>query len=100
MLDEKDLQAIAEIMDSKIGASEKRMAQLMAQQRRDIMQNVKTLLDTEVQTKFNLLAEGQEEILRRMPSEDDMDIIDGRLDTLEAIARKHSREIEELKKAQ
>ena len=98
MLDEKDLQAIAEIMDSKIGASEKRMAQLMAQQRRDIMQDVKTLL--EVQTKFNLLAEGQEEILRRMPSEDDMDIIDGRLDTLEAIARKHSREIEELKKAQ
>ena len=84
MLDEKDLQAIA---------------QLMAQQRRDIMQDVKTLLDTEVQTKFNLLAEGQEEILRRMPSEDDMDIIDGRLDTLEAIARKHSREIEELKKA-
>ena len=82
MLDEKDLQAIA---------------QLMAQQRRDIMQDVKTLLDTEVQTKFNLLAEGQEEILRRMPSEDDMD---GRLDTLEAIARKHSREIEELKKAQ
>ena len=53
MLDEKDLQAIA---------------QLMAQQRRDIMQDVKTLLDTEVQTKFNLLAEGQEEILRRMPS--------------------------------
>ena len=99
MLEEKDLQAIAEIMDSKIGASEKRMAQLMAQQRRDIMQDVKTLLDTEVQTKFNLLAEGQEEILRRMPSEDDMDIIDGRLDTLEAIARKHSREIEELKKA-
>lgn len=45
MLDEKDLQAIAEIMDSKIGASEKRMAQLMAQQRRDIMQDVKTLLD-------------------------------------------------------
>lgn len=42
MLDEKDLQAIA---------------QLMAQQRRDIMQDIKTLLDTEVQTKFNLLAE-------------------------------------------
>ena len=100
MWDEKDLQAIAEIMDSNIGASEIRMAQRMAQQRRDIMQDVKTLLDTEVQTKFNLLAEGQEEILRRMPSEDDMDIIDGRLDTLEAIARKHSREIEELKKAQ
>ena len=85
MLDEKDLQAIA---------------QLMAQQRKDIMQDLKVLLDTEVTTKFNLLAEGIEDIQRRMPSEDDMDIIDGRLDTLEAIVKKHSREISDLKKAQ
>ena len=85
MLDEKDLQAIA---------------QLMEQQRKDIMHDVKVLLDTEVSTKFNLLAEGIEDIQRRMPSEDDMDIIDGRLDTLEAIVKKHSREIAELKKAQ
>ena len=85
MLDEKDLHAIA---------------QLMAQQRKDIMQDLKVLLDTEVTTKFNLLAEGIEDIQRRMPSEDDMDIIDGRLDTLEAIVKKHSREIAELKKAQ
>ena len=85
MLDEKDLQVIA---------------QLMAQQRKDIMQDLKVLLDTEVTTKFNLLAEGIEDIQRRMPSEDDMDIIDGRLDTLEAIVKKHSREIAELKKAQ
>ena len=85
MLDEKDLQAIA---------------QLMEQQRKDIMHDVKVLLDTEVSTKFNLLAEGIEDIQRLMPSEDDMDIIDGRLDTLEAIVKKHSREIAELKKAQ
>ena len=85
MLDEKDLQVIA---------------QLMAQQRKDIMQDLKVLLDTEVTTKFNLLAEGIEDIQRRMPSEDDMDIIDGRLDTLEAIVKKHSREISNLKKAQ
>ena len=85
MLDEKDLHAIA---------------QLMAQQRKDIMQDLKVLLDTEVTTKFNLLAEGIEDIQRRMPSEDDMDLIDGRLDNLEAIVKKHSREIAELKKAQ
>lgn len=85
MLDEKDLQAIA---------------QLMERQRKDILHDVKVLLDTDVTTKFNLLAEGMEDIRRRMPSEDDMDIIDGRLDTLEAIVKKHSREIAELKKAQ
>ena len=84
MLDEKDLQAIA---------------QLIQQQRHEILQDMKVLLDTEVQTKFNLLAEGQEDILRRMPNEDDMDIIDGRLDDLETVVKIHSREIAELRKA-
>ena len=44
MLEEKDLQAIAQIMDSRIGESEKRMANMMdqklAQQKREIMQEV------------------------------------------------------------
>lgn len=96
MLDEKDLQAIAELMRGM----ETRIDQKLVQQRKDILHDVKILLDTEVTTKFNLLAEGMEDIRRRMPSEDDMDIIDGRLDTLEAMVKKHSREIAELKKAQ
>ena len=96
MLDERDLQAIAELMQGM----EARFDQKLSQQRKEIMHDVKVLLDTEVTTKFNLLAEGIEDIQRRMPSEDDMDIIDGRLDTLEAIVKKHSREIAELKKAQ
>nr|DAT76105.1 MAG TPA: hypothetical protein [Caudoviricetes sp.] len=48
MLDEKDLQAIA---------------QLMEKQKQDIMHDVKVLLDTEVTTRFNLLAEGQQAIM-------------------------------------
>ena len=115
MLDEKDLQAIAQLMEQQrkdiLSETKDLMAQqrkdilsetkdLMAQQRKDILHDVKILLDTEVTTKFNLLAEGMEDIRRRMPSEDDMDIIDGRLDTLEAMVKKHSREIAELKKAQ
>ena len=99
MVDKELLEAIGQMME----AQEKRLSDMvdtkLAQQRKEIMQDVKTLLDVEVQTKFNLLAEGQEEILRRMPSEDDMDIIDGRLDTLEAMVKKHSREIAALKKA-
>ncbi len=97
MLDEKDLQAIAQLMDAKL---EKQKQEIKTELRQELMQDVKVLLDTEVTTKFNLLAEGIEDIQRRMPSEDDMDIIDGRLDTLEAIVKKHSREIAELKKAQ
>lgn len=97
MLEEKDLQAIAQLLDAKL---EKQKQEIKTELRQELMQDVKVLLDTEVSTKFNLLAEGIEDIQRRMPSEDDMDIIDGRLDTLEAIVKKHSREIAELKKAQ
>ena len=97
MLEEKDLQAIAQLMDAKL---EKQKQEIKTELRQELMQDVKVLLDTEVSTKFNLLAEGIEDIQRRMPSEDDMDIIDGRLDTLEAIVKKHSREIAELKMAQ
>ena len=97
MLDEKDLQAIAQLMDAKL---EKQKQEIKTELRQELMQDVKVLLDTEVTSKLNLLAEGIEDIQRRMPSEDDMDIIDGRLDTLEAIVKKHSREISELKKAQ
>ena len=104
MLEEKDLQAIAQIMDSRIGESEKRMANMMdqklAQQKREIMQEVGVLIENEVTPRFDLLAEGQEDILRRMPNEDDMDIIDGRLTTLEASVKKLNREVAHLKKAQ
>lgn len=92
MDDKALLEAIGQMMDAKL-----------AQQKAEILDEathrMKILLDTEVTAKFNLLAEGQEDILRRMPSEDDMDIIDGRLDTLEAMVKKHSREIAALKRA-
>lgn len=100
MLDEKDLQAIAEIMDSKIGASEKRMAQLMAQQRRDIMQDVKALLDTEVQTKFNVLAEGQQAIMEALTPKSEIEQLRSEMDVLKLAVRTLSQDLDELKKAQ
>ena len=133
MLDEKDLQAIAQLMsamenridgklsalegridgkltalenriDGKLTALEDRIDEKLVRQKKEILDEathrMKVLLDAEVTPKFNLLAEGQEDILRRMPSEEDMDIIDGRLSTLEALVKKHSREIAALKQAQ
>ncbi len=96
MLEEKDLQAIAQLMQGM----EDRIDQKLARQKREIMQEVGVLIENEVTPKFNLLAEGQEEILRRMPSEEDMDIIDGRLTALEASVRKLNREVAQLKKVQ
>lgn len=96
MLEEKDLQAIAQLMKGM----EDRIDQKLAQQKKEIMQEVGVLIENEVTPRFNLLAEGQEEILRRMPSEEDMDIIDGRLTALEASVRKLNREVAQLKKVQ
>ena len=96
--------SMEERIDQKMSSMEDRIDQKLEKQKQEILdeatQRMKVLLDTEVSTKFNLLAEGQEEILRRMPNEDDMDIIDGRLTDLETAVKKHSLEIEALKKAQ
>ena len=104
MLEEKDLQAIAEIMDSKIGASEKRMAQLMdaklAQQKQDIMHDVKVLLDTEVTTRFNLLAEGQQAIMDAITPKSEIEELRNEVSVLKLAIRTMNQDITELKKAQ
>jgi hypothetical protein len=56
-------------------------------------------MEAEFKPKFDLLAEGQQIILNRIPSKDDLEIMDSRITTLEAIVRKLTREIAELKQA-
>lgn len=88
MVDKELLEAIGQMMDAKL-----------AQQRKEIMQDVKTLLDSEFIPRFNLLAENQDEILRRVPTEEDEELWNTRLAALEAMVKKHSREIAALRKA-
>jgi len=63
MLDEKDLQAIAEMMKGM----ESRIDQKLENSKQEILdestRRMKLLLDTEVTTRFNLLAEGQQAIM-------------------------------------
>jgi hypothetical protein len=108
MLEEKDLQAIAQLMDSRIGESEKRMAKLMdqrlAQQKQEILdettQRMKVLLDTEVTPKFNLLAENQSIMMEKLERLDDIEVMDTRITALEAMVKKLNRDVEKLKRAQ
>ena len=85
MLDEKDLQAIA---------------QLIAQQKQEIISEVKVLMEADVMPKFNLLADGIQAINEKMIPAEAMDDVEDRLDALEATVRLHSKEIAKLKKAQ
>lgn len=108
MLEEKDLQAIAQLMDSRIGESEKRMAELMdqrlAQQKQEILdettQRMKVLLDTEVTPKFNLLAENQKIMLDKLAPKSELEELRSEVSVLKLAIRSINQEIAELKKAQ
>ena len=108
MLEEKDLQAIAQLMDSRIGESEKRMAKLMdhslAQQKQEILdestQRMKILLDTEITPKFNPLAENQKIMLDKLAPKSELEELRSEVSVLKLAIRSINQEIAELKKAQ
>ena len=96
MLEEKDLQAIAEMMQGM----ESRIDQKLARQRQDIMHDVKVLLDTEVTTRFNLLAEGQQAILDSITPKSEIEELRNEVSVLKLAIRTMNQDIAELKKAQ
>ena len=99
MVDKELLEAIGQMME----AQEKRLSDMMdtklAQQRKEIMQDVKALLDTDVQTRFNLLAEDLDILKEKLPGAEDLDAMQEQLDLNYAMLKKHTREISDLKKA-
>ena len=92
MVDKELLEAIGQMME----AQEKRLSDMMdtklAQQRKEIMQDVKALLDTDVQTRFNLLAEDLDILKEKLPGAEDLDAMQEQLDLHYAMLKKHTRE--------
>lgn len=72
--------------------------------RLDAMENsvsgVKVLLDTEIRRNIKTIAEGHQIILDRLPDTDEMEAMEARLSAVEVVVRKHSKDIQILKKAQ
>lgn len=85
MLDEKDLQAISQIMDSKLAA-----------QKKEIMGEVQVLMEPQ----FNLLAEGQQAILERLVPRSRVDDLEDEVKFLKSMVRRMDEELQALKKAQ
>ena len=81
MLDEKDLQALDALISRRLGV----------------------MMESDIAPKFDLLYEKLDmvdEKLSQLPTAEDMTIANGRIDILEAIVKKLSREVNELKRAQ
>jgi predicted nucleic acid-binding Zn-ribbon protein len=100
MLDEKDLQAIAEMMKGM----ESRIDQKLEKQKQEILdestRRMKLLLDTEVTTRFNLLAEGQQVIMDAITPKSEIEELRNEVSVLKLAIRTMNQEIAELKKAQ
>lgn len=91
MLDEKDLQAIAQLMTGL----ESRMDQKMAQQKKEIISETMVLMESYFDPKFQALSEQ----INPVPKEA-IDILEDRVEDLEKAVELHTQQINELKKAQ
>lgn len=91
MLDEKDLQAIAQLMTGL----ESRMDQKMARQKKEIISETMVLMESYFDPKFQALSEQ----INPVPKEA-IDILEDRVDDLEKAVELHTQQINELKKAQ
>ena len=103
MLDEKDLQAIAQIMDSRIKESEQRTMQAIKDSEQKTMQAIKdseqrtmqgasALMESYFEPKFNLLFENQQTMLETLTPKSRVDALEEELSVLRSIVRQHSRE--------
>ena len=114
MLDERDLQAIAQIIDSKIQESEQRMtAKIEASEQRmgakieesasqtlkEAMQGAAALMESYFEPKFKLLFENQQTMLETLAPKSRVDELEEEASVLRSVVRQHSRDIELLKHA-
>lgn len=99
MLDEKDLQAIAQLMDSKMTQQKQEIIgtvkDMMTEQKREIISETMVLMESYFDPKFQALSEQ----INPVPKEA-VDIIEDRVDALEETVELHTQQIKELKKAQ
>lgn len=99
MLDEKDLQAIAQLMNQKMVQQKKEIiGELnvrMAQQKKEIISETMVLMESYFDPKFQALSEQ----INPVPKEA-IDIFEDRVDDLEKAVELHTQQINELKKAQ
>lgn len=66
----------------------------------DGINGVKIILDEQISREIKLLAEGHQTILDKLPDTEELETMEARLSAVEMVVRKHSKDIQNLKKAQ
>ena len=82
---------------------DKEMLEAIGQMMESQTAKINLLIENDVTNKINLIYEKLDSIdekLEKMPTPEDLAIANGRIEVLEAIVKKLSREVAELKRAQ
>ena len=105
-----DVQQLDQRFSSQLGQVEERFSSRLDQveeklssrldQVENRMDGLSVLLDLEIRKKIDLLVEGQEALMERLPDPAQADDIEHRLSAVEMVVKVHSRDINDLKKAQ
>ena len=73
---------------------------LDAQDRKDIAELMRVIVESEITPKLSLLAEGQQTLLETLAPKSRVEELEEEVDFLKSIVKLHSQQIAELKKAQ
>lgn len=99
MLDEKDLQAIREMIQESEQRMTAKMEESASQTLKDAMQGASVLMESYFGPKFKRLFENQQTMMETLAPKSRVDELEEEVAFLRSIIRQHSREIEELKHA-
>lgn len=92
MLDEKDLQALASLIDSKLDEKLKPI--------NESIRDLNLEMENTVKPQLQALAEGQKTILETLAPKSRVEALEEEVEFLKSIIKMHTSQINELKKAQ
>lgn len=100
MLDQNDLQAIAQMMDQKLQTITQTMDEKLKATKDEIMLDFNTVIENKVSKEIRLIAEQHGDIVARLPDVEEQAEIKSRVRILERVVVDLRTEIDKLKKAQ
>lgn len=96
MADKEILEAMRQMVENL----EDKIDEKLETQKKELLNGVQVLMENTVQTQINLVGEDVQIIRERMPDTDELEAMEARLSAVEAVVKKHSKDIQNLKKAQ
>ena len=100
MLDSNDIQIITELLRQNREDTRAEMTELLRQNREDTRNDMMTIIESEVNPKLQILAEGHEALLEKLNRMDKQNELTDRIVILEEAVKKLNKELNAMKKAQ